>query len=99
MTKMHKFPVDLSAEDYTVLTKLRDHLGIPAAVIFRWALRHYAIYGPWTDGMDGERVSVLEGLGRIMVGPGVYERITCDEDKTTGSTPRPSPTRRRKSTA
>lgn len=98
MKKVHKFPVDLTAEDYAILTRLRDHLGIPAATILRWALRQYALVGPWTDGLDGDRERVLDGLGRMMIGPGVYETAPCQTAEPTATTPPPQHRRRRKST-
>jgi len=60
--------VELRPEDRVILRRIADYMDASEADVMRWALRWYALRGPWTDDVE-ERQIACEGCGPLCVGP------------------------------
>lgn len=59
----------LDEREMQVLTRLAHRLGVSRTQLLRWALRYYALTGPWhIPGGPGREV-VIGALGPMDVGP------------------------------
>ena len=69
MSELAPVPLKLSAEDRAVLRLLAAELQVPSAWVIRWALRYYALNGPYRTPSDSLPDRVREILGRVDTGP------------------------------
>lgn len=60
--------LELDPADELILRQLAGACRVPRARLLRWALRWYALIGPWADTAE-ERSAVLDGLAIGPTGP------------------------------
>lgn len=70
---MKQNPVLLSEQDKWILDTVAMELGVPRAEVMRWALRYYALYGPWITPEDTLPGEILDRCKRLLVGPDMRE--------------------------
>jgi len=67
-----RFPLELLPEDHQILKELSEQLYATRTEILRWALRYYAVAGPWVDAGAG-KVPCIRGRESVLViGPAVW---------------------------
>lgn len=67
--------LSLAPEETEVLTRLAKRLGTSQSQLLRWALRHYALTGPWHRPGTETREEVIGVSGPLDVGPNYVEAI------------------------
>lgn len=61
--------LELTEPDDQLLRRIADHLGIPRVQVLRWALRFYALSGPWPQPGPRTRITVIGRQEALTVGP------------------------------
>lgn len=64
---MRQFLAELDEADYAILAGMAAAASVPRVRVMRWAIRFYAMRGPWAKGND-ERIELI-GADQIEVGP------------------------------
>lgn len=64
---MRQILVELVERDMALLRDIARAAGVPRVQIMRWALRLYALRGPWTD-IDDQRAEVTGSIP-LITGP------------------------------
>lgn len=62
-------PLNLSEEDRSILDQVAETTSATKSDVLRWALRYYAIAGPWTEAPLFERTKALGKVNGLVVGP------------------------------
>lgn len=75
MSGLKQIPLKLSEEDRWILDRLHYRLKGSKVQLIRWALRYYALHGPWHNGSDPLPGEILTALDRVEVGP-VERRVS-----------------------
>lgn len=65
----------LDEDTLNLLLKVQRYTDRPLSVVVRWAIRYYALHGPWHAGSDEDRDADLGSPPPLEIGP-VYSRRT-----------------------
>ena len=64
--------LQLQRADMDALRAIARMVDRPRVEVIRWAIRYYALRGPWTDA-QGERDEAIGGQARVVTGPTTLE--------------------------
>ncbi|MGH3526746.1 MAG: hypothetical protein ACRDQ6_05475 [Pseudonocardiaceae bacterium] len=60
--------IELNDGDQALLEGLAQHCRVPRVEVLRWAVRFYALRGPWTRDVE-DRVELIGTNGLCVIGP------------------------------